>query len=221
MASAGRWHPGCLRRASAAALVQAGCSAGAGGADSPRCPQLRRRHAGASVSTVRAKTQPKEGSTHTSERLDWQCMCILAEHLPGPLQPSAAGSQRDVWDRGESREGPGTRRHGAGRCPLRLWFSPARVAQVRWGKRRGQGKAKLRQGSPGRAGGLPGCTGAVPRSTAPGRAAQLLAHTPSMTTSSWTPGVNQAYAGSICYCGVTGAIHIGSIHPSKRSSLFP
>lgn len=189
-------------------------------ANSPRRPWLCQRHAGASVSAVKAKTHPKGGKrTHISEHLDWQCMCILAEHLPGLLQPSAAESQRYVWGRGGSREGPGMRRHGAGTCPLQLWFPPSQGSTGQMGKRLRIGEDKTKARKP-RAGGLPGCTSAVPCSTAPGRAARLLAHTSSMTTPSWAPGVNQAYTGSICSSGVTGGIHISSIHPSIQV-LFP
>lgn len=135
-----------------------------------------------------------------------------------PRTNAAQRNQRDVWGRGGSREAPGIRKHGAGMCPLRLWLPPTRVAQMGKRLRAGEGKTETRKLW---AGGLPGCTGAIPHSTAPGWTAQLLAHTPSMTTPSWALGVNQVYAGSICSSGIMGVIHISSIHPSKRFSHFP
>lgn len=101
-----------------------------------------------------------------------------------------------------------------------VYGSPSQGSTGQMGKRLriGEGKTKARKPW---AGELPDCTDAIPHSAAPGQAARLLAHTPSMTMPSWAQGVNQTYAGSVCSSGITGAIHIGSIHRPKHFSHFP
>ena len=61
-----------------------------------------------------------------------------------------------------------------------LMVPPSQGSTGQMGKslRTGEGKTKARKPQ---AGGVPSFTSAVPRSTAPGQAAWLLAHTPSMT----------------------------------------